>query len=231
MTYLPYIEDEDLRTAVTTVVNCILQTQVATEAAMYKNVIDPCSAIFDASVQGLTLDEWLILERTRQIQKTIQNQIGLFHQYILGSISGWERVGQGFDVCNQSRHIFAEIKNKYNTVKGSDQVGIYDYLLFRLDQPEYQGFTAYYVEIIPQGRKSYNKPFIPPDRKTRTIRPKNENIRQISGQAFYDLATGEQEALSMLFDVLPDVISDVSGLNKLSEQQKISFRSLFDRAF
>jgi hypothetical protein len=231
MSYLPYISDNDLKTAVKTVVDCILKTQSKTEEAMYKNVIEPFSAIFDGAVQGFNLDDWLKKERARQVQKTVQNQIGEFHQSILGSIPGWQRLDKGVDICNESRQIIAEIKNKHNTVKGSDKFGIYDYLLSSLTNPAYQGFTAYYVEIIPQGKKSYDRAFTLSSRETGQRRPLNENIRQISGQAFYELATGEPRALSMLFDVLPDVISDVSGLDKLSEQHKVSFRSLFDRAY
>jgi hypothetical protein len=219
MSYLSYISDDDLKKAVKAVVDCILETQLKTEEAMYQNVIDPFSAIFDGAVQGFNLDDWLKKERARQVQKTVQNQIGGFHQNILGSIPGWQRLEKGV------------VKNKFNTVKGSDKFGIYDYLLSSLRKPVYQGFTAYYVEIIPQGRKSYDRAFTPSSRETGKRRPLNENIRQISGQAFYELATGEPRALSMLFDVLPDVISDVSGLDKLSEEQKVSFRSLFDRAY
>ncbi len=104
-------------------------------------------------------------------------------------------------------------------------------MLSCLSNPEYQDFTAYYVEIIPLNRKSYNRPFTPSDRESKTRKPANEKIRIISGQEFYKLATGEPRALSMLFDVLPEVISDVAELEKLSEQQKATFRSLFDRAY
>ena len=231
MSYLTYISDDDLRTTVKTVVDCILQTQARTEEAMYRNVIDPFSAIFDGAVQGFSLDEWLQKERARQVQKTVQNKIGEFHQNILASVPGWKRLEKGLDICNEKRRIIAELKNKFNTVKGSDQFGIYDYLSACLEKPEYQGFTGYYVEIIPQSRKSYDKPFTPSDRSAGRRKPLNENIRKISGQAFYDLATGESEALSRLFDVLPDVIADVSGLDRLSEEQRASFRSLFDRAY
>jgi hypothetical protein len=231
MSYLPYVSDDDLKSAVKTVVDCILETQAKAEEAMYQNVIDPFSAIFDGAVQGFNLDDWLKKERARQVQKTVQNKIGEFHQNILGSLPGWQRLDKGVDVCSESRQIIAEIKNKYNTVKGSDKFGIYDYLLSSLRKPAYRGFTAYYVEILPQSRKSYDRAFTPSSRETGQRRPLNEKIRQISGQAFYELATGEPRALSMLFDVLPDVISDVSELDKLSEQQKVSFRSLFDRAY
>lgn len=231
MSYLPYISDNSLRTAVKTVVDCILETEQKQEDEMYKNVIDPFSAIFDGAVQNFSLEEWLKKEKSRQVQKTVQNRIGYFHQDILGSLPGWTNLTKGVDVCNQNRKIIAEIKNKYNTVKGSDKFGIYDYLLSCLGKSEYRDFTAYYVEIIPLKRKSYDQPFTPSDRENKTKRPTNAKIRQISGQAFYDLATSVPGALSMLFNVLPDVISDVSGLNRLTEQQKATFRSLFDRAY
>jgi hypothetical protein len=35
----------------------------------------------------------------------------------------------------------------------------------------------------------------------------------------------------MLFNVLPDVIGEVSGLDRLSEQQQASYRTIFDRAY
>ncbi|NMG22591.1 Eco47II family restriction endonuclease [Brasilonema bromeliae] len=231
MSYLSYIADDDLKSAVKIVVDCILETQQKAEEAMYKNVIYPFSAIFDGAVQGFDLNDWLTKERARQSQKTVQNQIGYFHQNILGSIPGWRVLPQGFDICNDTRQIFAEIKNKYNTVKGSDKFGIYDYLSNRLNEPDYQGFTAYYVEIIPNTKKPYDRAFTPSDRTTSTRRPLNEKIRQISGQAFYDMATGVPGALSMLFNVLPDVIGEVSGLDRLSEQQRASYKTLFDRAY
>lgn len=231
MAYLPYISDDDLRHATKTVVDCILATQAQQEQEMYRNVIDPFSAIFDGAVQSFSLEDWLRKERARQVQKTVQNQIGKFHEQILGSIPGWKRLNKGVDICNESRKIIAEVKNKYNTVKGSDKVKTYDYLSFTLGQPSFCGYTAYYVEIIPKNRGVYDVPFTPSDRETGTRRLPNEKIRQISGQAFYDLATGIPGSISMLFDVLPDIISDISEISKLNQQQKATFRTLFDRAY
>ncbi|MBD2304324.1 Eco47II family restriction endonuclease [Chroococcidiopsis sp. FACHB-1243] len=231
MSYLPFISDEALKKAVKNVVDCILETEQKQEKEMYKNVIDPFSAVFDGTVQGFSLEVWLKKEKSRQVQKTVQNRIGHFHQEILGGVSGWTNPVQGVDVCNQEKKIIAEIKNKHNTVKGSDKSGIYDYLLFCLSKPEYQEFTAYYVEIIPKNKIRYNRPFTPSDRETGKRKPVNQKIRQIDGQAFYELVTGVPEAISMLFNVLPDVISDVSELKTLDRQQKASFRSLFDRAY
>ncbi|WP_211178408.1 MULTISPECIES: hypothetical protein [Brasilonema] len=45
------------------------------------------------------------------------------------------------------------------------------------------------------------------------------------------MATGVPGALSMLFNVLPDVIGEVSGLDRLTEQQRASYKTLFDKAY
>lgn len=233
MSYLPYISDNDLRSAVKTVVDCIFATQKQEESKMYKNVIDPFSAIFDGVVLELSLKDWLKTEKARQVQKTVQNKIGEFHQNILGSLPGWENLGRGkiVDIRNTDRKIVAEIKNKHNTTKGDFQAGVYNKLATVLSRPEYQRFTAYYVLIIPKTKKFTDKPFTPSDNETGTRKSPNEMIRQISGKEFYALATGVSEALSMLFDILPDVISEVAGVSNFSEQQKADFRSLFDRAY
>lgn len=186
-------------------------------------------------VNGTSFDEWLLREKVRQAQKTVQNAIGEFHQKIIGSIPGWQNLGRNqlIDVCNPSQKIIAELKNKYNTVKGSERISIYDNLLYALQTPTYQDFTAYYVEIIPKkdGNNLYNLPFTPPDNKTKTRRDPNPKILVIKGQDFYELASGIPGALSMLFDILPDAISKVAGVNQLTPAEKERFRTLFDRAY
>jgi bacterioferritin (cytochrome b1) len=48
MSYLFFISDEALKQAVKKVVDCILETEQK-EEEMYKNAIDPFSAIFDGT--------------------------------------------------------------------------------------------------------------------------------------------------------------------------------------
>ncbi|MEM6752639.1 MAG: Eco47II family restriction endonuclease [Cyanobacteria bacterium P01_C01_bin.38] len=236
MSYLPYISNNDLENAVQKVVDCIREVQAKPDTSLYKNVIDPFSAIFDSVVEGISFNDWLKREKTRQAQKTVQNAIGYFHQDIVGGIAGWQNLssGQLIDVCNPQQKVIAELKNKHNTVKGSDKIVIYDNLSYALETQIYQGFTAYYVEIIPKkdkNNKIYNQPFTPSDNKTKTRRPANQNIIIIKGQHFYDMATGVSGALSMLFEVLPDVITKVAAVNQLSQAEKTRFRDLFSRAY
>src|SRR5437016_1859024 len=124
-------------------------------------------------------------ERNRQVQKTLQNCIGEFHQKVLGAIPGWEdmTVGNLIDVRCVQKRIVAELKNKYNTPKGSEKKSIYDNLKSEIEGG-HMGFTGYYVEIIPLSTKPYDLPFTPSDNVTHTRRPENPKIRVTDGKSF-----------------------------------------------
>lgn len=229
---LPYINNKDLFSKVEEVINL---TKVAVDMCdknLYKNAIDPFSAIFDALMQGISLTQWIKQERSRQIQKTMQNAVGEFHQKILGCVKGWKDMGTGnvFDLLNSDKKIIAEVKNKFNTTKGNHKVAIYDDLESQLKN-KYKGYTAYYVEIIPQNRKEYNDPFMPSDNKTKTRRAKNEKIRRIDGNSFYFYATREKNALRMLYNTLPMVIGAILDKNHKYLTEDKFFEELFGKAY
>jgi hypothetical protein len=232
MAYLQFIADSKLLAAVTKVIRKIESAQGDVDLKLYKNVLDPFSALFDGLTHNMSYDDWISSEKMRQIQKTMQNAIGDFHQDLLGGISGCENlgVGGGVDICNRGKKIIAEIKNKFNTTKGNHKVEIYDAIRGKLKKPEFTGFVGYYAEIIPQNKKVYNKPFVPSDSKTKRKRPANQSIRLIDGKSFYTLMTGNPSALQQLFEVLPQVISDhfPYSWNKVEEEK---YLELFARAF
>ncbi|MFO7656173.1 MAG: Eco47II family restriction endonuclease [Bacteroidales bacterium] len=190
-------------------------------------------------------DTWLKSETTRQAQKTLQNHIGDFHQNILGKSYGdfhknskdmiWMnmKVGNIIDLVSESNKAIAEIKNKYNTISGGKLADLY-YSLDRLVSPKssiYKGYTAYYVAIIPQNGKRYNKPFTPSDKDKGEKCPVSEHIREIDGASFYSLVTGSDSALEDLFDVLPEVIKvclegkyQIKDKNKLKEFFNLAYK-------
>ena len=59
-------------------------------------MIDPFAAFFEMAGFGLDHEGWVRTEL--MVQKTLQNQVGNFHQNILGSIEGWENLQTGFVV-------------------------------------------------------------------------------------------------------------------------------------
>lgn len=126
--------------------------------------------------------------------------------------------------------IIAEIKNKFNTTKGNHKVEIYDAIKSKLNTKEYANFIGYYVEIIPQGKNKYDKPFVPSDNKTKKRRPVNKNIKVIDGVSFYALAAGRKHALQELFEAISHILVD-NYKYKLSRKEALLYFELFKMAF
>jgi len=204
---------------------------------IYSNTVDPFSAVIDAMISDISLEDWLVREEQRQIQKTLQNKIGELHEIILGNIKGCKRlkVGKIVDLVNDEKRLIAEIKNKWNTTKGNHKVDIYDDIESVLKQPAYRKYTGYYVEILPKNRQVYNNPFTPSDNRTSSRSPAREDIRQIDGKSFYTLLTGDADAISKVYQLIPDLIAEIMSEAGLSPNRKILgeklFRELFGKAF
>lgn len=230
---LTFIKDVDLFQLVQKVVDALTTATKMVGKNPYKNVLDPFSAIFEAIFFRIDMRDWMKKEQIRQVQKSFQNSVGEFHQAVLGKIHGWEdlKIGQVADVANHELRIVAEIKNKYNTTKGSDRVRIYDGLAALLGKPEYRGYTAYYVEIIPRQSKRVNIPFAPSDNTTKTRRVANDVIRQVDGATFYSIATGRKHALKELYEALPLIIAQCCGSAMQYADFYPEFHLLFQKAF
>jgi hypothetical protein len=197
---------------------------------LYSNVLDPFSAIFDANVTERDFEKWIVSEKSRQNQKSLQNKIGEFHQKILGSVGDWEDLGDGgrADIFSKKHKIIAEIKNKHNTTNSTSSLGSYDALASLIDNREqYKGFTAYFVQIIRKNRQQYNDCFTPRDSKNKTNRPKREDIRIIDGKSFYQLITGEETGLKQCYGFTVEQLKSLNQHPQNAEQ----FVELFKRAF
>lgn len=206
--WLKYISNEKLLAVVGGFLEKAKIIYSEAESKLDSNKLDPYSALFESVLQNLDYDEWLKLETGRQAQKSISNALGDLHQSLVGGIDGWEDLGTGrmVDVRNKEKKIVADIKNKHNTVTGQHLPRLYDELGNALRVPEYDGFTAYYVQIIPK-RIDLNRCFTPSDNQAGgTHRPENKSIREISGVLFYEIATGEENALYDLYKILPKVL-------------------------
>lgn len=230
---LPFISNTSLYEHVAEVIVAVQEASAEAEERLYSRVIDPFGAIFDALSQDMSLSQWKEKEKARQVGKTLENKVGDFHQNIIGSMGGWQNLGTGsvVDVASQSKKIIAEIKNKYNTMKGNAKKAIYDDLKGLISSGKYRDYIGYYVEIVPRTKKGYDKPFTPPDNVTHTRRPTNERIRIIDGKQFYALASGYEDALEELYKVLPKVIGDLLSKSFYKVKNEPLFTELFNKAY
>lgn len=228
MAYFSFISDEDLHKAVSVVLNAA--ERAANQAAddFEKNSLDPFGALFSVAYNDISLDDWNELERERQAQKSIQNTIGEFHQNLLGSFHNWTNPGRGgsVDLVNESSLIIAEIKNKHNTMNAAAANDTYAKLANHLKYDR-KGYTAYLVQIVPKRGANYDTNWSP-NHKTLALR---DDIRKIDGESFYDIASGENDTLSRIFEVMPSVIASLTGKNPVKPDVFAACKELFDSVY
>lgn len=232
---LDFINSRNLYTATEKLVTRI---EAATaEANPYKNVVDPFGALFDAGlVVGLNSSEWLGVERSRQIGKSLSNAVGDFHQELIGYLPGWESTGLNGGVVDlihtgtfgsRETPVIAELKNKHNTMNSSSAEALHNRFQEALKWPNYKDYTAYLIEVIPKKPGGSDEPWAP------AKRGKVDRIRKIDAASIYRISSGgDYRALEKLFDVLPLVLMDIKGENSdlLVIQQDAGFKKLFTRA-
>jgi Eco47II restriction endonuclease len=236
MSKLSFVSDSELEKAVVYLLQIAREAKINASKDINRNVIDPFSLLFQMSGFGISADEWETAEMNRQAEKTLQNQIGTFHQNILGGVKGWTNLGTGqiIDLASAKNNIIAEVKNKYNTISGKDLAGLYK----KLDEQvmpknsKYKSYIAYYVNIIPKKSARFNKEFTPSDNSTGGRCAINPLIRQVDGASFYEMVTGQKDALEQLFDTLPDVIESVCmDTNNYTFSDRDFAKSFFNKAF
>lgn len=224
-TFYPYVEDDVLVQEVEQVLNVVYDSLKEIDDSLFSNVLDPFSAFFDAVTQNITYVDWLEQEKHRQLQKTLQNAIGYFHQNILANVKGWSTpgVGGGNDVENKRRKIFAEVKNKWNTFNSSSMDATYEKMSRFLNDSK-NGFKGYVVMIVPKYPRRYEKRFVPGGKE-----PK-DNLLEVDGATFYTLVTGDKNALKLLFEAIPKVI-DFIRRNSKFKGNPADFIALYNKAY
>ena len=203
---LNWISNDDLYGAVLSVYETVKTALTATTLKNLKsNIIDPFSLVMETGLLKIPLEQWIKNETQRQTQKTMQNAIGDFHQTILGTVDGWEDLGlahpTGLDIRKEDDSIYAEIKNKYNTLNSSSAKTTADKLINVANQ--LPNSKCYVVHIIGSSQAPYNRQWL------KNGEPRHERVYQISGESFYELVTGSKTALFDLYRALPEVIESV----------------------
>ena len=111
---LSWISHADIVNHVAIVIDKGLEGIIKAQKNVARNHIDPFSALFDATLQNISLEQWLVSEQRRQAQKTLQHALGHFHQKILSSTKGCYIPDENFvDLVNDDKKSL--LKSKINT--------------------------------------------------------------------------------------------------------------------
>ncbi|MBT9871952.1 Eco47II family restriction endonuclease [Bacteroides salyersiae] len=196
------------------------------------NIIDPIKLTFDSKIYGKTFEEIIEAECIRQVDKTNTNHIGYFHQNLFKYVgNGWEVPAKGFDVINNERHIFVELKNKHNTMNSGAATSVYANMQNKILHDDQA--TCMLVEVI--ATKSRNE-------KWNKGGLSHEKIRRVSIDKFYGIVFDDDEAFFKLCRALPGILDDVidelqqgniqnSVYEELSQLSPDTFKSLYLLAF
>ncbi len=177
----------------------------------YKNKIDTIKLTFDSKFNDIDENTVIKTEMIRQIDKSINNSIGTFHEQILGGINGYE-AGKlsGYDVKARDNTLFAEIKNKHNTTSSSSAEAAFQKLARFADDNKQA--KCYLVQIL--SKKSFTEKW---ESIINGKEYSHSRVYRISGDQFYKLLTGKDNALFELYKALPIAISDYLGDHKSEE--------------
>ena len=173
-----------------------------------QNIVDPIKLTFDAKVYRKTITQAIDDECFRQIDKSNANTIGYFHQNIFRFAgNGWEVPRQGFDVENKELHIFAELKNKHNTMNSASSQKTYMKMQAKLLEDDQA--VCYLVETISKKSKDETWKASIDGRSCA-----HNKIRRMSMDKFYELVFGDSTAFCKLCMALPQIIEDVVNDNE-----------------
>lgn len=173
-------------------------------------------------------------ECIRQIDKSNNNKIGYFHQHLFRYAgNGWEVPDNGdkggFDVINEEKHIYVEMKNKHNTMNSAAVSATY---LKMLDKVMRSGnkATCYLVEVIAKHSQDivWVATVTQNGHRERYDWP---SIRRISMDKFYEIVFGDKDAFSRLCKVLPKVLDDVIQEDKSARLQNSVYNELDKKDF
>lgn len=219
--YVNYISDEHLLICIENLHKAYLRAKNnITKRNFYSNKVDTIKLTFDAKFNNITEDDLIQSEILRQIDKSINNSIGTFHEQILGGIDGYE-VGNlsGFDIKAADDTLFADIKNKHNTMNSSSAEALFQKLARYAD--DYKKAKCYWVQILAKG--SFNHHW---KSEINGKEYSHSRVFKISGDQFYTLLSGQEDALFQLYRALPKVIAEY--MNSTQSEQNIRENSALD---
>lgn len=235
--YLNYISNEHLLSCIENLHQAYLKAKNnVSKKQFYSNKVDCFKLTFDALFNGMDEESLIQGEILRQIDKSINNSIGTFHEQILGGINGYQ-MGKlsGFDIKANDDSLFADIKNKHNTMNSSAAEALFQKLARYAN--DFKQAKCYWVQIL--AKDSFCELW------TGEINGKeysHSRVYKISGDQFYAMLTGEEDALFQLYSVLPNAISEylerteitviqsgTSALEEIKSQISSTHRSVIDQ--
>lgn len=205
--YVNFISDAHL-------LNCIANLHKAylkaknniSKTSFYSNKVDTIKLTFDSKFNDIDEESLIQAEILRQIDKSINNSIGTFHEQILGGIKGYE-VGNlsGFDIKAIDDTLFALFQ--FSKIQTNIEECIFDKLAKQANL--FKNAICYWVDFSTDN--SCHEKWVIGNNESAVS---HKRVYKISADKFYDLLTGQENSLKQLNNSLPTAINDIITLPK-----------------
>jgi hypothetical protein len=235
--FVSFVTDEHLLNCIGNLHNAYVKAKNnVTKKTFYSNKVDTFKLTFDAKFNDIDEGQLIQSEILRQIDKSINNSIGTFHEQILGGIKGFVSGNlSGYDIKAKDDTLFADIKNKHNTMNSSAAEALFQKLARYAN--DYKQAKCYWVQILAKGSfcelwngeingKEYS----------------HSRVYKISGDQFYALLSGQDDAMFQLYKALPyaikeylksveksEAVAENSALEEIKSVTKTSNRTVLDQ--
>jgi len=219
--YVDFISDEHFLNCIANLHSAYLKAKNnITKKNFYTNKVDTIKLTFDAKFNTIDEESLIQSEILRQIDKSINNSIGTFHEQILGGIKGFEAGNlSGYDIKAEDDKLFADIKNKHNTMNSSSAEALFQKLARYAD--DYKKAKCYWVQIL--AKKSFCKLW---KGEINGKEYSHSRVYKISGDKFYALLSGKEDALFQLYKNLPIAVKDY--LNSVEKNEFVKENSALE---
>ncbi len=216
--YLDYITDQHFMNCISNLHSSYTKAKAdICKKKFYKNKVDTIKLTFDSKFNKIKEEGIIEAEILRQIDKSINNSIGTFHEQILGGIKGFESGNlSGYDIKSIDNTLFADIKNKHNTMNSSSAESLFQKLAHYADT--YKKSKCFWVQIF--AKNSFNEKWAG---EINGKEYSHSRVYKISGDQFYALLSGKDDALFQLYKALPKAIEDY--LKTIEKEKSINENS------
>lgn len=207
--YVNFISDEHLLTCVGNLHMAYLKAKNnVTKKNFYSNKVDTIKLTFDAKFNNLDEESLIQSEILRQIDKSINNSIGTFHEQILGGIKGFE-IGKlsGFDIKAKNNTLFAIFANQNISTNISDAI-------FEKMANNAKVFSkAIFFFVMVDDYSSTNEKWVIGHEEYSVG---HKRVFKISISQFYSIVTKQATAFDSLLNALPYSIESALAIQQPS---------------
>ncbi|HRP90564.1 MAG TPA: Eco47II family restriction endonuclease [Edaphocola sp.] len=199
--YVNFISDKHLLSCIENLHKSYLKAKNnISKKSFYTNKVDTIKLTFDAKFNNINEDDLIQSEILRQIDKSINNSIGTFHEQILGGINGFE-VGKfsGFDIKANDDTLFAIFGYKDLSNNISDSV------FEKLANTARVFLKANFYFVLLDDYSDMNEKWIIGHNEYSVSQ---KRVFKISIKQFYATLTSQENAFQNLSNILPKVIEE-----------------------